>query len=76
MQKALRFDSLVIHGGEELGPAGATSVPVVQSGSFAYESAEGLKDLFRGRAVGQVSTRIGNPTTQALERRLGKVLHY
>jgi O-acetylhomoserine (thiol)-lyase len=70
MQKTLRFDSLLIHGGEEPGPAGATSVPIVQSSSFAYESAEALEDVFRGRALGQVYTRIGNPTTEALERRL------
>jgi O-acetylhomoserine (thiol)-lyase len=70
MEKSLRFDSLLIHGGLEPGPAGATSVPIVQSSSFAYESAEELEDVFRGRAVGQVYTRIGNPTTEALERRL------
>lgn len=70
MNKSLRFDSLLIHGGSEPGSAGATSVPVVQSSSFAYESAEGLEDVFRGRAVGQVYTRLGNPTTEALERRL------
>ena len=70
MQKQLRFDSLLVHGGLETGPAGATSVPIVQSSSFAYESAEGLEDVFRGRAVGQVYTRLGNPTTEALERRL------
>ena len=70
MQKQLRFDSLLVHGGLEAGPAGATAVPIVQSSSFAYESAEGLEDVFRGRAVGQVYTRLGNPTTEALERRL------
>jgi O-acetylhomoserine (thiol)-lyase len=70
MQTQLRFDSLLVHGGLEAGPAGATSVPIVQSSSFAYESAEGLEDVFRGRAVGQVYTRLGNPTTEALERRL------
>ena len=70
MQKTLRFDSLLIHGGEESGPAGATSVPIVQSSSFAYESSEALEDVFRGRALGQVYTRLGNPTTEALERRL------
>lgn len=70
MQKTLRFDSLLIHGGDEPGPGGATSVPIVQSSSFAYESAEGLEDVFRGRSAGQVYTRIGNPTTEALERRL------
>ncbi len=70
MEKTLRFDSLLVHGGLEAGPAGATSVPVVQSSSFAYATAEALEDVFRGRAVGQVYTRLGNPTTEALERRL------
>ena len=70
MTQTLRFDSLLVHGGLEAGPAGATSVPIVQSSSFAYESAEGLEDVFRGRAVGSVYTRIGNPTTDALEKRL------
>lgn len=70
MEKSLRFDSLLVHGGLEAGPAGATSVPIVQSSSFAYQTAEALEDVFRGRAVGQVYTRLGNPTTEALERRL------
>jgi len=70
MKTSLKFDSLLIHGGSEPGPAGATSVPIVQSSSFAYASAEALEDVFRGRAVGQVYTRLGNPTTEALEKRL------
>src|SRR5665647_3627193 len=70
MTQTLRFDSLLVHGGLESGPAGATAVPIVQSSSFAYGSAEALEDVFCGRAVGQVYTRLGNPTTEALERRL------
>lgn len=70
MENNLRFDSLLVHGGLEAGPAGATSVPIVQSSAFAYASAEELEDVFRGRAVGQVYTRLGNPTTESLERRL------
>ncbi|MBK5275933.1 MAG: O-acetylhomoserine aminocarboxypropyltransferase/cysteine synthase [Desulfuromonadales bacterium] len=70
MDRPLHFDSLLIHGGSEPGPAGATSVPIVQSSSYAYQRAEDLEDVFRGRAVGQVYTRIGNPTTEALEKRL------
>lgn len=70
MNTALRFDSLLIHGGAEPGPGGATAVPIVQSSSYAYASAEALEDVFRGRAVGQVYTRLGNPTTEALEKRL------
>lgn len=70
MTETLHFDSLLVHGGLEAAPAGATAVPIVQSSSFAYGSAEALEDVFRGRAVGQVYTRLGNPTTEALERRL------
>jgi len=70
MKETLRFDSLLVHGGLEAGPAGATAVPIVQSSSFAYQSAEDLEDVFRGRAAGQVYSRLGNPTTEALERRL------
>ncbi|KAF0219497.1 MAG: O-acetylhomoserine [Geobacteraceae bacterium] len=68
--RKLRFDTLLIHGGLEAGPAGATTVPVVQSSSFAHHTAEDLEDIFRGRKVGQVYTRIGNPTTESLEKRL------
>ena len=70
MKQSLRFDSLLVHGGLEAGPAGATAVPIVQSSSFAYSTAEGLEDVFRGRVPGSVYTRMGNPTTDALERRL------
>jgi len=70
MEQKMKFATLLVHGGLESGPSGATSVPIVQSSAFAYDSAEDLEDVFRGRAVGQVYTRIGNPTTEALERRL------
>jgi O-acetylhomoserine (thiol)-lyase len=69
-KKNLRFDTLLIHGGLEPGPAGATTVPIVQSSSFAHETAEDLEDIFRGRRIGHVYTRINNPTTESLEKRL------
>ncbi|KIE44259.1 O-acetylhomoserine aminocarboxypropyltransferase/cysteine synthase family protein [Geobacter anodireducens] len=70
MTRQYRLDTLLIHGGLEPGPAGATTVPIVQSSSFAHETAEDLEDIFRGRKVGHVYTRINNPTTESLERRL------
>jgi O-acetylhomoserine (thiol)-lyase len=69
-EKTWHFDTLLVHGGLEPGPAGATTVPIVQSSAFAYAMAEDLEDVFRGRKAGQVYTRIGNPTTESLERRL------
>jgi O-acetylhomoserine (thiol)-lyase len=66
----LHIETLLIHGGLEPGPAGATTVPIVQSSSFAHATAEDLEDIFRGRKAGQIYTRLNNPTTESLERRL------
>jgi len=70
MHEPWAFDTQLIHGGREPGPAGATTVPIVQSSAFAYATAEELEDVFRGRRAGQLYTRLGNPTTETLERRL------
>jgi O-acetylhomoserine (thiol)-lyase len=69
----MRFDTKLIHGGTAPGPYGATKTPIVQSSAFAYSTAEELEDLFKGRAIGQVYTRIGNPTLESLEKRLAAV---
>lgn len=69
----LRFSTRLIHGGSAPGPSGATKTPIVQASAFAYRSAEELEDIFKGRSVGQVYTRIGNPTLESLEKRLAVV---
>ena len=65
-----QFETVLVHGGLEPGPGGATAVPIVQSNAFAKATAEELENQFRGRAAGPIYTRMGNPTTAALERRL------
>jgi len=57
-----------IHGG--LDPAahrGAVSVPIYQSSTFAFPSAEEGAARFAGTSPGPIYTRMGNPTVQALE---------
>lgn len=72
-EKKLRFDTKLIHGGTAPGPSGATKSPIVQASAFAYDTAEELEDIFKGRAIGQVYTRIGNPTLESLEKRLAVI---
>jgi O-acetylhomoserine (thiol)-lyase len=72
-ESRLRFDTKLIHAGTAPGPSGATKTPIVQASAFAYNSAEELEDIFKGRAIGQVYTRIGNPTLESLEKRLAAV---
>ena len=57
-----------IHGG--IDPAehhGAVSVPIYQSSTFAFPSAEEGAARFAGTSAGPIYTRLGNPTVQALE---------
>jgi len=57
-----------IHGG--LDPAahrGAVSVPIYQSSTFAFPSAEEGAARFAGTSPGPIYTRMGNPTVEALE---------
>ncbi len=58
----------VIHAGQHPDPAfGAVSVPIYQSSTFAFRSAEQGAARFSGQDKGYIYTRIGNPTTKALE---------
>ena len=58
----------IIHGGQHPDhETGAVSVPIYQSSTFAFESAEHGAAVFRGEP-GYKYTRLGNPTTEALER--------
>lgn len=57
-----------IHGG--LDPAahdGAVSVPIYQTSTFAFPSAEEGAARFAGTSSGPIYTRFGNPTVQALQ---------
>jgi methionine-gamma-lyase len=58
----------IIHGGQHPDhETGAVSVPIYQSSTFAFESAEHGAACFRGEP-GYKYTRLANPTTEALER--------
>jgi len=58
----------VIHAGQHPDPLfGGVSVPIYQSSTFSFKSAEHGAALFQGREQGYIYTRIGNPTTKALE---------
>ena len=46
---------------------GAVSVPIYQTSTFAFPSAEEGAERFAGRSDGPIYTRLGNPTSDALE---------
>lgn len=67
----MKTDTVAIHGGfADDGSSGATAVPINQTVSYAYKTAQELADVFDGKSPGYIYTRIANPTTAALEARL------
>lgn len=48
-------------------------LPIYQSTTFLYESAEQMGDLFDLKAEGDFYTRLGNPTTAAVERKIASL---
>jgi O-acetylhomoserine (thiol)-lyase len=65
----MKADTSAIHGGFK-GDSGTTTVPIYQTVSYTYKTAQELADVFGGKAPGYIYTRIANPTTTALEARL------
>jgi cystathionine gamma-synthase len=49
-------------------PMNAHTMPIFQTSTFYFDSVEHGADLFAGRRVGHIYTRIGNPTVEAFER--------
>lgn len=61
-------DTRVIHAGQHGDPAtGAVTVPIYQASTFRFRNAAEGAARFAGEDPGHIYTRLGNPTTQALE---------
>src|SRR6266700_2577356 len=65
-------ETLALHGGSyRSDPAtGAVAVPIYQTTSYQFENTDHASRLFALEALGQIYTRIKNPTADAFEERL------
>ena len=65
-----KIDTLCVQAGYEPKNGEPRVVPIVQSTTYAYDTAAGLADLFDLKADGYFYTRLANPTVSALEEKL------
>src|SRR5215470_2050011 len=64
-------ETLAIHAGYQSDPAtGAVAVPIYQTVAYAFDSADHGAALFNLEVDGHRYSRISNPTTAVLERRV------
>lgn len=67
----LKFETLQLHAGQEADPTtGSRAVPIYQTSSFVFKSAEHGANLFALKEFGNIYTRIMNPTTDVFEKRV------
>jgi O-acetylhomoserine (thiol)-lyase len=65
------MDSILLHGGQEPDPTtGSRAVPIYQTTSYQFKDAEHAANLFGLKEFGNIYTRLMNPTTDVLEKRI------
>jgi O-acetylhomoserine (thiol)-lyase len=70
-ERAPGFATLAIHAGAQPDPGtGARVTPIYQTTSFVFDDVEHAASLFGLKALGNIDTRIMNPTTAVLEERI------
>src|SRR5512136_469366 len=66
-----RFETLQVHAGQSPAPGtNARAVPIYQSTSYTFDSADHGARLFALEQAGNIYTRISNPTTDVFEQRI------
>lgn len=67
----MKMETIAIHGGYSPEPTTkAVAVPIYQTTSYAFDSTQHGADLFDLKVTGNIYTRMMNPTTEVLEKRV------
>ena len=69
--KNYRFETLQVHAGQQPDPVtGSRALPIYQTTSYVFDSAEQGAARFALREEGNIYTRLSNPTTSVFEERM------
>jgi len=70
----MKIETLAVHGGYSPEPTTkSVAVPIYQTTSYAFDSTQHGADLFDLKVAGNIYTRIMNPTTDVLEKRVAEM---
>jgi len=75
MTSKRKLDTLAIHVGQETPDptTGSRAVPIYQTSSYVFKSTEHAANLFALKELGNIYTRMMNPTTDVFERRIAAI---
>lgn len=70
----MKFETIAIHGGQTVDQDTLSrSVPVYRTAAYMFKNCEHAANLFALKELGNIYTRIGNPTQDVLEQRMAKL---
>lgn len=70
----MRFETSAIHAGQTVDQDTLSrAVPIYRTSAYLFKSTEHAANLFALKELGNIYTRIGNPTQQVLEERLAEL---
>lgn len=67
----MKFETLCLHGGQQPDPVTLSrAVPIYRTSSYVFRNTEHAANLFALKELGNIYTRLMNPTTDVLEKRV------
>ena len=74
MTRSYHPDTIALHGGQSPEPGTLSrAVPIHRTTSYVFKNTEHAANLFALKELGNIYTRIGNPTQDVLEQRLSQL---
>ncbi|MDW7732953.1 MAG: O-acetylhomoserine aminocarboxypropyltransferase/cysteine synthase family protein [Methanolobus sp.] len=73
-EKQYGFNTLALHAGQIPDPVtGSRAVPIYQTASYTFKDSDHAANLFGLKEFGNIYTRLMNPTTDVLEKRVAAI---
>lgn len=72
-QKKYRLETLALHAGQPIDSTMSRGIPVYRTSSYVFKNTEHAANLFALKELGNIYTRLMNPTTDILEQRVSEL---
>lgn len=69
------FETLQVHAGQTVDETSARAVPIYQTTSYVFKDAKEAADRFSLKEPGNIYTRLTNPTTDVVDKRVAALEH-
>lgn len=66
----MEFNTIALHGGQEVDSTHSRALPIYQTTAYLFDNTEHASNVFALKEAGNIYTRLGNPTTDVLEKRV------